>query len=79
MKTVDPGGRLRKDRHCEHGSDSLFTEIGLSDVALVGGKGANLGELTAAGLPVPPGPRMHISTPSPNRVRVTTSLDCSAS
>ena len=32
-----------------------FNEIGLTDVALVGGKGANLGELTAAGLPVPPG------------------------
>ena len=34
-----------------------FEEIGLTDVALVGGKGANLGELTAAGLPVPPGLR----------------------
>ena len=32
-----------------------FGEIGLTDVALVGGKGANLGELTSAGLPVPPG------------------------
>jgi pyruvate, water dikinase len=32
-----------------------FQEIGLADVALVGGKGANLGELTVAGLPVPPG------------------------
>ena len=32
-----------------------FKDIGLGDVALVGGKGANLGELTAAGLPVPPG------------------------
>ena len=32
-----------------------FEEIGLTDVALVGGKGANLGELTAAGQPVPPG------------------------
>ncbi|HEX6760500.1 MAG TPA: phosphoenolpyruvate synthase [Propionibacteriaceae bacterium] len=32
-----------------------FGEIGLADVGLVGGKGANLGELTAAGLPVPPG------------------------
>ncbi len=27
----------------------------LTDVALVGGKGANLGELRTAGLPVPPG------------------------
>ena len=32
-----------------------FGEIGLADVGLVGGKGANLGELTAAELPVPPG------------------------
>src|SRR5512133_654068 len=32
-----------------------FKEIGLTDVTLVGGKGANLGELTGAGLPVPPG------------------------
>ncbi len=32
-----------------------FREVGLADVALVGGKGANLGELTNAGLPVPPG------------------------
>src|SRR3974377_1118010 len=33
----------------------FFNQIRLSDTALVGGKGANLGELTAAGLPVPPG------------------------
>jgi len=32
-----------------------FKEVGKGDVALVGGKGANLGELTRAGLPVPPG------------------------
>ena len=32
-----------------------FDEIGKEDIALVGGKGANLGELTRAGLPVPPG------------------------
>ena len=32
-----------------------FAEIGSADVATVGGKGANLGELTRAGLPVPPG------------------------
>jgi pyruvate,water dikinase len=32
-----------------------FDDIHLSDAPLVGGKGANLGELTAAGLPVPPG------------------------
>ncbi len=32
-----------------------FDEIGLKDTGSVGGKGANLGELTAGGLPVPPG------------------------
>ena len=32
-----------------------FDRIRVTDTALVGGKGANLGELTAAGLPVPPG------------------------
>jgi pyruvate,water dikinase len=30
-------------------------EIGSDDLGLVGGKGASLGEMTAAGLPVPPG------------------------
>jgi rifampicin phosphotransferase len=32
-----------------------FDELGRDDVASAGGKGANLGELTRAGLPVPPG------------------------
>ena len=32
-----------------------FDKISKRDVALAGGKGANLGELTRAGLPVPPG------------------------
>jgi pyruvate,water dikinase len=32
-----------------------FDELSRTDVARVGGKGANLGELTRAGLPVPPG------------------------
>jgi pyruvate, water dikinase len=32
-----------------------FSELGLGDVELAGGKGANLGELTQAGFPVPPG------------------------
>ncbi len=32
-----------------------FAELTKDDVAYAGGKGANLGELTAAGLPVPPG------------------------
>ena len=33
----------------------LFGEVGKGDVGLVGGKGANLGEMTNAGIPVPPG------------------------
>ena len=32
-----------------------FSELGAGDLALAGGKGANLGELVQAGLPVPPG------------------------
>lgn len=32
-----------------------FSEVGKGDIPLVGGKGANLGEMTKAGLPVPPG------------------------
>ena len=32
-----------------------FADIGREDVPLVGGKGANLGEMTRTGLPVPPG------------------------
>jgi len=32
-----------------------FDEVGRNDVGLVGGKGANLGEMTGAGIPVPPG------------------------
>ncbi|RSM85182.1 phosphoenolpyruvate synthase [Kibdelosporangium aridum] len=32
-----------------------FDTLGKNDAAIAGGKGANLGEMTAAGLPVPPG------------------------
>ena len=32
-----------------------FNEVSKNDIALVGGKGANLGEMTQAGFPVPPG------------------------
>lgn len=32
-----------------------FEQVGKDDIALVGGKGANLGEMTQAGIPVPPG------------------------
>ena len=32
-----------------------FGEVSKEDVATVGGKGANLGEMTSAQIPVPPG------------------------
>ncbi|KAF5437911.1 pyruvate, water dikinase [Candidatus Methanophagaceae archaeon] len=32
-----------------------FEDVGKDDIAQVGGKGANLGEMTRAGIPVPPG------------------------
>ncbi len=32
-----------------------FNDLNKEDVALAGGKGANLGEMTQANLPVPPG------------------------
>jgi len=37
------------------GSIAWFDELSVGDTASAGGKGANLGELTRAGLPVPPG------------------------
>ena len=33
----------------------FFTELTKSDSAIAGGKGASLGEMTQAGIPVPPG------------------------
>jgi len=32
-----------------------FKEVGKNDIGIAGGKGANLGEMTRAGIPVPPG------------------------
>jgi len=32
-----------------------FKQVGKTDIGLVGGKGANLGEMVRAGFPVPPG------------------------
>ncbi|GAA5150510.1 PEP/pyruvate-binding domain-containing protein [Pseudonocardia eucalypti] len=42
-----------------------FDELGSGDVGLAGGKAANLGELTRAGLPVPPG--FVLTTPAYDR------------
>ena len=33
----------------------FFRNLGKDDIPVAGGKGANLGELTNAGIPVPPG------------------------
>src|SRR5205823_6563831 len=45
-----------KDLHRNDGALIFpFCAIGHDSLALVGGKGANLGEMTGAGLPVPPG------------------------
>jgi phosphohistidine swiveling domain-containing protein len=50
------GMGLQKDRvGNEMKYTRWFQEIGAGDVDTVGGKGANLGEMVAAGLPVPPG------------------------
>lgn len=32
-----------------------FSELGKNDAPIAGGKGASLGEMTQAGIPVPPG------------------------
>ncbi|MGE5748772.1 MAG: phosphoenolpyruvate synthase [Gemmatimonas sp.] len=45
-----PATRAKKTVHTV-----AFSEIRRADLAIAGGKGANLGEMTAAGLPVPPG------------------------
>ena len=48
-------------RSTDHAGDEAmsyvvrFADLGRGDIAVAGGKGANLGELTRAGLPVPPG------------------------
>lgn len=36
-----------------------FADVGTADRSVVGGKGASLGELTRAGLSVPPGSACH--------------------
>lgn len=61
MLTIcDPGHLHQRTIYCYSsymGKQLLawFEEVDKNDVALVGGKGANLGEMTKAGFPVPPG------------------------
>ena len=50
-----------------------FAEIGRADIASVGGKGANLGEMTRAGLPVPEG--FVVTTAAYARFMVANQLD----
>jgi pyruvate,water dikinase len=47
MATADPAAGA--------GFTRAFAELSVEDAAYAGGKGANLGELTQAGLPIPPG------------------------
>lgn len=49
-EVVELGRNTQTDRWVRR-----FSQIGKSDTAVAGGKGANLGELTQAGFPVPPG------------------------
>jgi pyruvate,water dikinase len=49
-----------------------FKELSKGDVGIAGGKGANLGEMTQAGLPVPPG--FTITTPAYRRFTEATGI-----
>ena len=49
------GYSMALDTALEHASIVWFSQVGRDAVPLVGGKGANLGELTQAQIPVPPG------------------------
>ncbi|MGB9299732.1 MAG: phosphoenolpyruvate synthase, partial [Anaerolineae bacterium] len=49
-----------------------FKELSKSDVGIAGGKGANLGEMTQAGLPVPPG--FTVTTPAYRRFTEATRI-----
>jgi len=55
MTSAGPRSRAGQKRIAPAEVVLSFEQLGRSDVDRVGGKGANLGELTAAGFPVPPG------------------------
>ena len=61
------------DTALEHASIVWFSQVGRNDVPLVGGKGANLGELTQAQIPVPPG--FVVTTRAYRAFLVTTGLE----
>ena len=54
---MDSDGVITKSPSAPAAGDFVlaFAQLGRGDVDFAGGKGANLGELTSAGLPVPPG------------------------
>ena len=61
------------DTALEHASIVWFSQVGRDAVPLVGGKGANLGELTQAQIPVPPG--FVVTTRAYRAFLVTTGLE----
>ena len=61
------------DTALEHASIVWFSQVGRNDGPLVGGKGANLGELTQAQIPVPPG--FVVTTRAYRAFLVTTGLE----
>lgn len=52
---VGPGGEIVTEADKQKARILWFADVGAGDVGLVGGKGANLGEMTQRGAPVPPG------------------------
>ena len=46
---------MRRYLQCDFQGVQKFEDLNKSDIGIAGGKGANLGELTQAGIPVPPG------------------------
>lgn len=49
------GEGVDDEKHMPHAFIRLFSEISKNDAHIAGGKGASLGEMTQAGIPVPPG------------------------
>ena len=45
----------KKNMGIKHRAVVWFNEVTKNDLSLAGGKGANLGEMTRANIPVPPG------------------------
>jgi Pyruvate phosphate dikinase, AMP/ATP-binding domain len=52
---ADPATQPARGAGAEAEPAKPFSTLSKADVAYAGGKGANLGEMTGAGLPIPPG------------------------